>query len=400
MTAALALLASARLAMALQVQQQPEAQQLIGGTRSTASMCASLDHGDNGGGGNLRQGSEPNATLRECLPCWTHADDAPKLFIQESEDGIGARLHNIILGMAVAAKSGMNLGGIVSLEFDCPFRIYHGNPYNANAAMLYDFFFGLNSTDMFVNKKPPRIPKYSSLREFERSVNDVIPLGAPDPLAPGTQTMITSADLSYQFGEGHQKRSEIDTYLTGDFINSLRRPDADIMTRPLQFNTEGRPTVAVHVRRGDVRFNGIHRMRYTPDLWFQVQIDRILHFLPDADVHIFSSIDEKSDEHFLDSFRMKRYTVHTDTRNSMIVNAPIMDAWAHIARADIAILSRSSFGHVPAMLNKNCVIYQDYENAPLGEWIWSSGESDMRIDIARFNSCLRRIARPDWGILG
>ncbi|CAK0859064.1 unnamed protein product [Prorocentrum cordatum] len=95
-------------------------------------------------------------------------------------------------------------------------------------------------------------------------------------------------------------------------------------------------------------------------------------------------------------------TLHTDEEKNLAAHAT-MDAWAHFAQADIVVMSRSSYSHVPAMLNTNCVIYQEYWNAPMEGWIWAEdSEQGSRnlFDTGAFNTCLRRIARPSWGLLG
>jgi len=117
-------------------------------------------------------------------------------------------------------------------------------------------------------------------------------------------------------------------------------------------------------------------------------------------VHVFTSVDEGTDEREVNIYRSAGCHVHTDENKNTASHA-VMDAWAHIARADIVVLSRSSFGHVPAMLNTNCVIYQEYWNAPMDGWIWAEdsdkGSSNL-FDMGAFSTCIRRIARPSWGI--
>merc|ERR1719245_1699078 len=49
------------------------------------------------------------AMLTECPPCRMAPQSSARLFLQETTEGLGARLTNFIYGMAVAARSGLNL---------------------------------------------------------------------------------------------------------------------------------------------------------------------------------------------------------------------------------------------------------------------------------------------------
>ncbi|CAK0859063.1 unnamed protein product [Prorocentrum cordatum] len=149
-----------------------------------------------------------------------HPADAPKLWIQESPDGVGTRIHNMIMGMAVAAKNGMNTAGFVSIPFECPIRVYHGAPYGVDPKIVYDFFFGLNSTDLFVNRRQPHVTKYANMAELEKYCTDVVPLGKPDPLAPGSQSMLDQSDVLMQFGALRTTKPQILQYLTKDRTSS------------------------------------------------------------------------------------------------------------------------------------------------------------------------------------
>merc|ERR1719327_1473148 len=124
--------------------------------------------------------------------------------------------------MAVAAKNGMNIAGFISIPYSCPVRIYHGEPFNVNPKLIYDFFFGLNSTDLFVNQRQPHVVLYPNIQQLERFTNEMIPVGKPDPLAPGSQSMIGESDVLMQFGALHTTKPQILQYFTKDFVEKLR----------------------------------------------------------------------------------------------------------------------------------------------------------------------------------
>jgi len=82
-------------------------------------------------------------------------------------------------------------------------------------------------------------------------------------------------------------------------------------------------------------------------------IERLLKLLPDADVHIWSSLQGylamgsstywKSRD--FDVFRRKGAKVHLD-------DPDILQPWAHLARADVYIMSISSFSFIPAVTKR------------------------------------------------
>jgi len=370
-------------------------------SHSDTSMCAMLPDFEKGR--NLRVGSTPNATLNDCALCVMNPHESPKLWFQEGTDGVGTRVHNMIMGMAVAHKNGMNVAGFVSVPFECPIRIFHGFPFGVDCKLVYDFFFGLNSTDLFVNMRQAHVEKYKNMQELEKYTGDVLPFGRPDPLASGSQSLIDQPDINMQFGSSRTDRKTIRQYLSPDFVKNLRAMGSvKVMTRPTWFATDGRPTVAVHVRRADVKQKSANNHRWTPDSWYLDKIAKIKHQLPNADVHVFTSVDEETERKDLYFWNTTSMTLHTDEDKTLAAHAT-MDAWAHFAQADFVILSRSSYGHVPAMLNTNCVIYQEYWNAPMEGWIWAEDSeqgSQNLFDQGALNACIRRIARPSWGILG
>lgn len=59
-----------------------------------------------------------SAIPRTCFMelCNFHDVQAPRLWVMEHTDGAGHRMKNIIEGFAVAQRTGMNLGGVVSLK--------------------------------------------------------------------------------------------------------------------------------------------------------------------------------------------------------------------------------------------------------------------------------------------
>jgi len=47
----------------------------------------------------------------------------------------------------------------------------------------------------------------------------------------------------------------------------------------------------------------------------------------------------------------------------------VLVAWAHMALADVFVMSQSSFAYVPAILNCRCVIFPGHLFKPLDNWM-------------------------------
>jgi hypothetical protein len=47
----------------------------------------------------------------------------------------------------------------------------------------------------------------------------------------------------------------------------------------------------------------------------------------------------------------------------------VISAWAHFIKADIFLMAKSGFSHVPALLSKGCVVYQEYWHSKMPQWI-------------------------------
>ena len=69
---------------------------------------------------------------------------------------------------------------------------------------------------------------------------------------------------------------------------------------------------------------------------------------------------KKEAEEF-EMMRRRGVSVHFD-------GDPISD-WRHLVRADIMVMAKSSFSHVPALLSSNCVIYEPFWHGKLARCV-------------------------------
>lgn len=109
--------------------------------------------------------------------------------------------------------------------------------------------------------------------------------------------------------------------------------------------------MALHVRRGDLTKSDEHAL---PDAWYYRLIDRIRRHAPRADIHVWSSTENMGQRPIwtsrdFDGFRSRGCTVHLDDED-------LLEPWAHFARADIFVATKSHFSEIGAMLNPYCVI--------------------------------------------
>ena len=112
--------------------------------------------------------------------------------------------------------------------------------------------------------------------------------------------------------------------------------------------------IAVQVRRGDIEPCKF-AVRYLPNSHYLSLIDQYTpsdEELNGRTVHVTIYSESDSYEPF-DDFIKRGYSVELDTPK-------LSDVWRALATADVAILSRSYFSMVPAIINPNTVVMTDY----------------------------------------
>ena len=112
--------------------------------------------------------------------------------------------------------------------------------------------------------------------------------------------------------------------------------------------------IAVHVRRGDIEPCKF-AVRYLPNSHYLSLIDQYMpktEELNGRSVHVTIYSESNSYEPF-DVFHERGYSVELDTPK-------LADVWRALATADVAILSKSYFSMIPAIINPNVVVMTDY----------------------------------------
>lgn len=339
-------------------------------------------------------GRSPRAL--NCDICMTNVTtDRPTLYVPERGDGCGARLHDIIMMIALANANHVNFGGVISSSV-C--HTSHGvDVLRAAGALL-----GLdNSQDLFIEHPPKFDLEYSKVEDFQREFIDGWWKNQDN--MPRAKLMVAPTCGACQLDHYDQ-----DVILGPKFLAKLR--DASRLPARPDFLEQGdppRPIVALHVRRGDVtgppnqtgrtpfwdydRYMPVDR--FTPDDWYFQIVERIRQELQRAEVHVFSSTERRHKEDDFIGYKERHMEVHLD--------GDILDAWAVLSRAQVLVMAKSSFSHVAAFLNPNCVLYQPYWHKPLSNWIVArdaqgsvgayTEAGDPFFDGAELRSCLKRV---------
>ncbi|CAK0844905.1 unnamed protein product [Prorocentrum cordatum] len=292
--------------------------------------------------------------LSQCKACRLYGTDVPRIYIKEGKDGVGSRFHEVIAGMAMAAHVHMALGGVIVGPKSC----HQSHGFDTFKAV--STFFNITDPNLLLTTHDPGFsqthPKFQS---FEKTLKQ---FGLPKSKS---NIFIPSHCLACEL----DKRGSASSWYTPELLYALRT--SFIWRSPLAFKT-GVTSIAIHIRRGDVKENKsaaptseagkIWSMRGVSDAWYFSLIAQISGTCaPDADIHVFSSLEGNWNSSDFDGYRERGATVHLD--------GDPMEAWAHFVAADVLVMAKSSFSHVPALLNDNCVVYQPYMHLPLDGWV-------------------------------
>lgn len=136
-----------------------------------------------------------------------------------------------------------------------------------------------------------------------------------------------------------------------------------------EHDTESVFSIAVHIRRGDV--NPCHYpTRYLPNNHYLRLIQR---YTPanhsNVQVTIFS--EGKSYEpfsSFSDQNDLSSSNNSSSTYFTLALDSSLAAVWKALETADVAILSKSSFSYVPAVLNTRTVVYTDFWHGAVAGW--------------------------------
>jgi len=290
----------------------------------------------------------------ECKVCAFNGADAPRLFIDGRDDGLGNNVEAIIYGMAFARKTGRSFGGVLGGG-----KMAHG----LQVAKIVAEIFGLNKDHLYLQELPmsSQIVPVKHLTDIEKmrmdnNKNDV-----------WLQTNMPQS--------GVKAPRTIDEFLDDEFLEALRAQVLPqlVQRHPISEIHRGHgPVVAMHVRRGDVSAANSNKNRYTKNEFYYDLAARVQAQLPGAEVHVWSESAGSTPED-IDGFRNRNITLHLDT--------DIVETWSHMAQSQVLVMAKSSFSFISAILNRGCVVYQPWLTRPLKSftktWKEELGEAEL-----------------------
>mmetsp|Transcript_87514 Transcript_87514/g.173682 ORF Transcript_87514/g.173682 Transcript_87514/m.173682 type:complete len:364 (-) Transcript_87514:25-1116(-) len=300
--------------------------------------------------------------------CVFHGSNAPRVWVAQHVDGAGHRMQNIINGMAVAQKVGMNFGG-VSWEDEA-------TDQGINFTDVAIDFFGANPRDvggLFLGAA-------KSNPGFDFSFRDSKELeGQREKINDGTKVWMA---VAHEWYWNYSVPSSF--FFPAEFRRKLAAP---LASWPLLF-TPSKTVVAMHLRRGDLRPGDF---RATPNKYYYQIADRIRELLPSAEFHVWAAIkNERGGAYYknedFDGFRERDMQVHLD--DGFEDEKSLVRTWAHLAFANIFVGSQSSFSYVPMVLNCRCVISM-IDNPGLDNWM--NGKDEKRDSYqTELEACVQR----------
>ena len=162
--------------------------------------------------------------------------------------------------------------------------------------------------------------------------------------------------------DGNKYRSLDSELFTPNFLQHIRNNYTHYESK----SDNNKIIVAVMIRRGDVNPKKYPK-RYMYNQYYLDILEQIERFYmnknTELQIHIYS--ESESYESFDD---FSRYSLHLDT--------DIESVWKSVINADIMILSKSSFSYIPALYNKNLVIYYPFWHKKLNDDKWINSLDD------------------------
>jgi hypothetical protein len=141
--------------------------------------------------------------------------------------------------------------------------------------------------------------------------------------------------------------------ITPSFIDHLRERSLSNINYDASHKD---PKVVLHIRRGDVSFH-THSHRYIPNSYFLNLVRNFIEISPSSDITIFS--ESNSSEPFDDFINLGC---------KVLLDTDLADIWKEMITCDVLFMSKSSFSYVPALYNKNFVVYYPAWYDKLNHW--------------------------------
>jgi hypothetical protein len=120
--------------------------------------------------------------------------------------------------------------------------------------------------------------------------------------------------------------------------------------------------IAIHIRRGDVSTR-MNVDRYVPLDYYQQIINKLSTSHENAQFFIFTEISPENASEFIDF-----QNANKNISMKIIPDIDILTTLEYLIKADVLVMSKSSFSYVAGLYNKNTVFYMDFWHAKLDRW--------------------------------
>ena len=319
---------------------------------------------------------EPTSQEMELLKSLMKSGN-PIFFNRLRHDGAGATVLNMLYAAAYAEKLGWKYGGAVAYWVKGKF---YNHKHLVNVPAMVEFTFGrpmifqnshisaLNTSTTWVEQVYGVENSLESFRSGAREATNVIVLDSYN--MHKIEDMLPTEEMTIDGGRTYLNVSNLGQLMTPSFISNLRAGNMkNLQNLDLLFK-KGVPTLAIHMRRGDV--GPEHSNRYTENSYYIELVRRIRKVLPDVDCHAFSSLEGKHQEDEFREFQQESIHLHFEDVSAQL-------NWAHFIKADILIMAKSSYSHTPALINPNCIVYEPYHAGKLPHWVTKAQITDEYI---------------------
>jgi hypothetical protein len=128
-----------------------------------------------------------------------------------------------------------------------------------------------------------------------------------------------------------------------------------------EYNISG-VKIAIHIRRGDVSLY-MNADRYVPLDYFQKIINALSILHKNAHFFIFTEISPENANEFID-FQNENKNISL----KMMTDIDTLTTLEYLIKADVLVMSKSSFSYVAGLYNQNTVFYMDFWHAKLDRW--------------------------------
>jgi hypothetical protein len=248
------------------------------------------------------------------------------------KDGVGAQALAIMSTMLFAKESGLTY-------VHTPFKeIAHNAEQDPQWEIQWEEFFGLG-------KKELDISQCNHLNVVKIQQLSSISLNSP--------STIFEVDQCHQYANLFPNKYEKiipqlrEKYLSSKRISSLCS-DRDV-------------SICLHVRRGDVDFQGVYAARYTHNSYCVKVLSQVVDIVREQGLN--PKISLYSQGEIKDFRELERMGVVLN------LNQCPFFTLEELVNADILIMSKSTFSYVSALLSNNIKIYEPFYSKPLNDWL-------------------------------